>query len=506
MSHSNKILLVDNSPFFLNILREAIVAKSHFEADVSVASSRQEALSCLESSDDWLVVISGYELPDASGGEFIQDTLAFNIPVIMLTSALTESERQKALRLNIVDYFPKDTNCFSEVAGLVNQLRDNHRHKILIVDDSPAFCSFAERLLLSQNYQVLVCHSAMDAMVLIRKDPDITLTLIDYILPDMDGSQLIPRLRKSRSANSLPIIAISAFDEKNIAARMIKAGASDFLLKPVDHEELLLRIRSSLRLLDQFHFAEQARIEAQEANQAKSQFLSRISHEFRTPLNAIIGFSQLLSGDDNLDKEQQECLGEINHASEHLLNLINEVLDLSHIESGKVKVLISAVKASDLVQEAGRMLINQAEERGVRLSLPDVIVDNRDLLVTDGGRIKQILINLISNGIKYNREGGSLVVSLDVVDGACVFSVKDTGLGIEEKRLETLFDPFTRAHSEKLKIEGNGLGLSICKKLADLLGGEIRVQSILGEGSTFTLRLPVEPPEALLASEVLTIG
>lgn len=98
------------------------------------------------------------------------------------------------------------------------------------------------------------------------------------------------------------------------------------------------------------------------------------------------------------------------------------------------------------------------------------------------------------------------MVSLDTVDGACVFSVKDTGLGIEEKRLETLFDPFTRAHSEQLKIEGNGLGLSICKKLADLLGGEIRVQSILGEGSTFTLRLPVEPPEALLTSEVLSIG
>lgn len=500
MSHSNKILLVDNSPFFLNILNEAISAKSGFEADIVTASSRQEALACLNDQSEWLVVVSGYELPDARGGEFIQDTLAYNLPVIVLTSALTESEREKALSLNIVDYFPKDTNCFADVATLINQLRDNHEHKILIVDDSPAFSTFAKRLLLSQNYQVLGCDSAEKAMDIIRQDSSITLTLIDYILPDMDGSQLIPRLRKFRDANSLPVIAISAFNEKNIAARMIKAGASDFLLKPVDHEELLLRIRNSLKLQDQFQQAERARDDALKANQAKSQFLARISHELRTPLNAIMGFSQLLSGDENLESDQLECLSEIEHASSHLLHLINEVLDLSHIESGKVQIALGVVKVLDVIQEAGRMLAGQAESHQVRLILPESEDGDSDKLMTDSYRLKQILINLISNGVKYNVPDGRLEVQLRKTEEFFIFVVKDTGQGIAADQLDTLFEPFTRAHSDRGRVEGNGLGLSISKRLAEMLGGSLSVESTLGEGSQFFLTLPRELSDHLQIS------
>lgn len=498
MAQSNRILLVDNSPFFLNILREAIQAKCSFDAEVLTASSRAEANHYIEHSQDWLVVVSGYELPDAVRGELIKDTLRHNIPVIVLTSTATDSDRERALQLNIVDYFPKDVNCFSDVAGLIDQLKDNNHHKILIVDDSPAFCGFAHRLLSSQNYQVTTCNTATEALEIIKEQTDITLTLIDYILPDLDGSQLIPRIRKIRDTNSLPIISISAFNEKNIAARMIKSGANDFLLKPIDHEELLLRIRNSLKLQDQFNQTEKARIEAQRANEAKSYFLSRISHELRTPLNAIIGFSQLLATDDELNEEQQDCVGEIDHASNHLLHLINEVLDLSHIESGSLELHLGPINVHELASDTCNMLQSLADKQNITLIISEAPKLDSDKILTDPHRLKQILINLISNGIKYNKPNGQLYIDIKPLEERLRIEIRDTGIGIPEDRLDSLFDPFTRAHADKYKVEGSGLGLSICLRLIQLLSGTIEVHSEVNQGSTFSLELPYEPPASLL--------
>ncbi|WP_028302518.1 response regulator [Oceanospirillum beijerinckii] len=498
MAQSNRILLVDNSPFFLNILREAIQAKCNFEAEILTASSRAEANYYIEHSQDWLVVVSGYELPDATRGELIKDTLRHNIPVIVLTSTATDSDRERALQLNIVDYFPKDVNCFSDVAGLIDQLKDNNRHKILIIDDSPAFCGFAHRLLSSQNYRVSTCNTASEAIDIIKEQTDITLTLIDYILPDLDGSQLIPRIRKIRDANSLPIISISAFNEKSIAARMIKSGANDFLLKPIDHEELLLRIRNSLKLQDQFNQTEKARIEAQRANEAKSYFLSRISHELRTPLNAIIGFSQLLATDDGLNEEQRDCIDEIDHASGHLLHLINEVLDLSHIESGNIELHLGPVNVHQLASDTCSMLQSLADKQNIMLTLSELSEPNSDKILTDPHRLKQILINLISNGIKYNKPNGQLNINITPQADKICIDICDTGVGIPPDRLDSLFDPFTRAHTDKYNIEGNGLGLSICLRLIQLLAGKIRVQSEVNKGSTFSIELPYEPPVSLI--------
>lgn len=492
MSFSRRVLIVDNSPIFLNILKEAIIAECNFMPEVFTAASHREACKHLEESKDWLAVISGYELADAPQGEFIANTLKFNIPTIVLTSSLNASDREKALSLNIVDYFPKDINCFEDVAHLINQLKDNHRHKILIVDDSPAFCSFAERLLLNQNYQVVVCNSSESALKILRCTPDINLTLIDYILPDMDGSKLIPQIRKLRNADKLPIIAVSAFNEKNIAARMIKAGASDFLLKPINHEELLMRIRNSLKLVNQIRLSEKARKEAEIANQAKSQLLSRISHELRTPLNAILGFSQLLKGDGNLDNDQTDALHEINHASHHLLHMINEVLDLSQIETGQVKLHPGSVNVACLIHETASMFRTIASQKNVTLELPERSEASEEMITTDPQRLKQILINLINNGIKYNRPNGTLLVSTASDESSITIRVKDTGLGIPKDKADMLFQPFSRLHERTHDIEGSGLGLAICKNLVELLKGELKVNSTEGVGSTFSITLPKE--------------
>lgn len=490
MSYS--VLLVDNSPIFLNILKEAILSQCQFSLRVYTASSRADALEHIEKRTDWLAIVSGYELNDAGSGELIYDCILRNIPTIVLTATLEEQSRKQALKLNIVDYFSKDTNCFYDVASLIGQLKDNHRHKILIIDDSKAFCDFAARLLSCQNYQVISCNTALEALDILKSTDDITLTLVDYILPDIDGSQLIPRIRKLRDANSLPIIAISAFNEKNIAARMIKAGASDFLLKPVDQEELLLRIRNSLKMLDHFNAVLQSKIDAQQANEAKSYFLSRISHELRTPLNAIIGFSQLLATDEDITDEQTECIDEINTASKHLLHLVNEVLDLSHIESGKLEVHYHPVAFKKLISETVNMLAPLAKQKQVNVieQLNNIECNH---INTDPHRLKQILLNLLSNGIKYNKEGGELKISTYQDEYQIRIDVEDTGLGIPQRKLADLFDPFTRAHNDLHKIEGTGLGLSISKRLAEALSGDLSVSSQEGIGSTFSLSLPLTP-------------
>lgn len=484
------VLIVDNSPIFTSILKEAILEECSFPVEVLTARTYIDACGLLGREKNWLAVVSGYELAGSPNGEFVSHTLEGNIPTIVLTSSLDEVSREKALNLNIVDYFSKDVNCFAEVAHLIHRLHDNHRHKIMIVDDSPAFCLFAERLLRNQNYQIVLCNSSEEALKTIDRLADISLILVDYILPDMDGSKLIPRIRQLPHGSDLPIIAVSAFNEKNIAAHMIKAGASDFLFKPINHEELLMRIRNSLKLVDQIALSDRARKEAEAANQAKSMLISRISHELRTPLNAILGFSQLLKGDGDLSSEQSEALHEINHASHHLLHLINEVLDLSQIETGKVKLHLGRVSLSRLVRETVGLFSVLADQKKIRLMFPDPLDLTDDEVFTDPQRLKQILINLISNGIKYNRPDGLLLVSVEASDHQVVVKVKDTGLGMPADQLENLFQPFTRLHERSHDIEGSGLGLAICRNLADLLNAELRVSSTEGIGSTFSLKLP----------------
>jgi protein-histidine pros-kinase len=233
---------------------------------------------------------------------------------------------------------------------------------------------------------------------------------------------------------------------------------------------------------------EAARREAEEANHAKSEFLSRMSHELRTPLNAILGFSQLLTL-EALSDEQHDSVDHVLRAGRHLLELINEVLDISRIEAGRLSLSSEPVSVDDVLREALDLVRPLAQEHDIKV---DVEPRQEKLhVLADRQRIRQVLLNLLTNAVKYNREAGSVTLACEpVTPGTLRISVSDTGPGIANDKLSRVFTPFDRLDAEQGDVEGTGLGLALSKGLVEAMGGSIGVDSTPGVGSTFWIDLP----------------
>ncbi|CCQ72656.1 PAS domain S-box protein [Magnetospira sp. QH-2] len=241
----------------------------------------------------------------------------------------------------------------------------------------------------------------------------------------------------------------------------------------------------------------EAREKAEQASRAKSSFLSAVSHELRTPLNAILGYAQLLSGSkrDTLSEKQKAHVAEILKGGEHLMNLINAVLDLGQIEANKLSLSIEPILFRPMLTDCLSYMVPEAEKRQITL------VDRTDsceglAVLADETKLRQVLLNLLSNAVKYNMETGQVIVDCRTDDNRTLhISVTDTGNGIARERMEALFEPFERLGAENSGISGTGIGLSICKRLVEAMDGRIGVESDLGHGATFWIKLPLAESE-----------
>jgi PAS domain S-box-containing protein len=230
-----------------------------------------------------------------------------------------------------------------------------------------------------------------------------------------------------------------------------------------------------------------AKEEAERANAAKSEFMSRMSHELRTPLNSVLGFAQILQMELE-SKEDLELVDHVYKSGQHLLTLINEVLDISRVETGNIGLAPVALRLQDLVLECLDIIGPQAQERGVGISYSDSF---DYAILADQLRLKQVILNLLSNAIKYNRSHGSVTLHCEVLAGLVRFSVSDTGHGIAPDLRERLFTAFDRLDAESRGIEGTGLGLTLSKTLVEAMGGTLGFESAVDEGSTFWFELPL---------------
>jgi hypothetical protein len=234
-----------------------------------------------------------------------------------------------------------------------------------------------------------------------------------------------------------------------------------------------------------------ARDRAEQESRYKSQFLANMSHEFRTPLNAIIGFSELLDEQTMgpLNERQHEFVGYVMQGGRHLLALINDILDLSKVEAGRMQLSRELVSVGDLVEDVRQTVKPLAEKQGINFS--HQVAPDLPCVFVDPMRIKQILFNLISNGIKFNHRHGSVSLEVHAEGDRLLWVISDTGVGIRDEDQSRLFREFERIEQQGPKPEGTGLGLALTKRLVELHGGSIGVESRAGQGSTFTVSIPV---------------
>ncbi len=391
--------------------------------------------------------------------------------------------------------------------------------RVLLVDDTPANLKLLRQALEPEGYNILIAPSGEAALKLARSaHPD--LILLDVQMPGLDGFETCRLLKQDPATQDIPVIFVTARAETESVVEGFRAGGIDYIVKPFQSEEVLARVRTHLKIdrltrhLETSNRAlSAANRQIQEATERKSRFLANMSHELRTPMNAIMGFTDLVltRKAENLTERQRENLEKVKISADRLLNLINDILDLSKVEAGQLDIKSSTFQVKQLIASCCDTL-NPLVKPGVtlRYEVSDEVAEAH----TDASRLQQILTNLLSNALKFTEKGEvkvrvarpptadrrpppsipgppSSVVGRPSEDGFLEIAVSDTGVGIPSDALVYIFEEFRQVTGSPQQHKGTGLGLAITKKLTELLGGTIRVESEVGKGSTFTVRVPL---------------
>jgi signal transduction histidine kinase len=355
-------------------------------------------------------------------------------------------------------------------------------NRILLVDDNADMRDYVKRLL-SQRWQVETAANGAIALEMIQQQlPDLVLT--DVMMPEVDGFQLLKTLRADAITQSIPIILLSARAGEEATVEGLEAGADDYLIKPFSARELMARVETQLQM---------SRLRQElAANRFKNEFLMTVTHELQSPLATILGWARLLQAKSLEPDTTARALATIERNATIEAKLIKDLLDVSAILSGKLRLKSQVADLVSLVQNVTATFREAAEAKRIQLveTISNEIQRN---VVADGDRLKQVIANLLENGIKFTPEGGQVSIRLERIDSGVQITVSDTGIGIHPDFLPYVFDRFTQAEVPSLHTPGGvGIGLTIARHLVELHGGAIEVASEgEGKGTTFTVRLPL---------------
>jgi DNA-binding response OmpR family regulator len=568
------VLLIDDSETFRQALRATLEAAGY---RVSLAASGEQGLRSAAAERPAAVIVDR-QLPGMDGPEVIRqlrmDPALRQLPCVLLTASEDADAELQALEAGADAFLRKQEDLELTLARLAAVLRSAalsqpgqatssllDPKRVLAVDDSPTYLAELSARLRDEGYDVLAATSAEQALALLAAQP-VDAILMDLLMPGMGGAAACRRIKADPALRDIPLLLLTAVEERGAMLDGLAAGADDFVAKSGEFELLRARLHAQLRrkqfedearrarseqhraeleasaagaaqaladsraellaLLEQKNEALEAlNAELLRASRAKSDFLSTMSHELRTPLNAIIGFSAILRDGmaGTLEPRQQDFAGHIHAAGQHLLALVNDILDLAKIESGKAELLLEPVAPDALLQDCLVVLQERAASAGVALAFAGLGAPAR--LCLDARRCKQIVLNLLSNAVKFTPPGGSVTLTATRVTRAQAagtppgfaagrrlplpdnefaeflqLSVLDSGSGMPAEALAQLFQPFSQLkHARSGELEGTGLGLATVARLAELHGGSAAVSSAPGQGSCFSCWLPWRTPE-----------
>ena len=382
-------------------------------------------------------------------------------------------------------------------------------NRILVVDDEEEIRDFLYKALSRMGgFHVEVAETAEEALQKIEKD-QFDLVLTDLKMPKMDGLQLVTEIAKSKP--EILTIMMTGHGTIDSALEAMKRGASDYLMKPLNLDELIIRIRKVLeerqrfvRLKDFADKLEKANQELRKIDAMKSEFVSVASHELRTPLAAIKNSVQLmLSGKTGeINENQVKFLSMAERNINRLTNILNDLLNLSKIESGKIELKFEDIELKGLIELTASSLRIQADGKSIQIEVE--VPEQLPAVYGDPEKIEQILTNIIGNSIKFTAEGGKILITAKLLSPekeggprhTVAVYVKDTGIGIPPEHLEPIFEKFHQVEgSLHRSVSGTGLGLAITKGLVEAHQGKIWVESEVGKGSTFTFTLPISEGE-----------
>lgn len=391
--------------------------------------------------------------------------------------------------------------------------------KILIVDDDEVDRMMVYRSLKKAGIKAEIIEEKTGREAINRLKNDLFHCIfLDYRLPDQNGLSLVKKLQSLNV--DTPIIVLTGQGDEQLAVEIMKAGASDYLSKArVSPETLSQTVRNAIRVYQAEQEVKKANEELRETNQIlkqknqeleikqkqialknqelqessqlKSQFLATISHELRTPMNAIMGFSQMLLSQypDPLTKQQMDMVQRIYNNGQHLLNMINEVLDFSKIEAGKLHLSLAEFDLISLVTLTIQELRSLAESKNLSLNVTTNL--SNSVIINDKNCLRRIIVNLVSNAIKFTDQGEVEVILSELNRQDIAITVRDTGVGISDEEIPYIFEAFRQGDQNLTrKHTGTGLGLAITESLSKMIQGKIEVESQLGEGSKFTLIIP----------------
>lgn len=367
--------------------------------------------------------------------------------------------------------------------------------RILVVDDTPINLELLCNAVRQLGYEVIAAGSAKEALQHLVDD-NIDLVLLDYLMPDMSGMEVLQTIRSNPLLKLVPVIMVTGYYDTSVVIQALECGANEYINKPFEYEVLKVRINAQLQRRKLEQEMMQARQLAQSANRSKSRFLSFVSHELRSPLNSVIGYCDLLELIMTRDgvTSYLENLSHIKSASQHILHIANDLLDLMQIEAGKLKINYQNVALPGLIAAIVAEMQPAMELNHNKLKVQ--LGTELDPVTTDEVRFRQIVDNLLSNGAKNTRDG-EIALRVEKIreqrKSLLRISVSDNGRGIAKEKLDDLFNEFSPGHqSYSAKRDSAGLGLLITRHLCEQMGGQISVASEQGSGTTFTVMLPCE--------------